>query len=279
MNSLSYIVRLYSGTGNELFIYAFYRYLIIKHNLNVFLDIKSGILQSYGANPEGTMLTLNKLCTKYKAAKDNFCFLSLIGKVNRFYHKRLFGGNFYFTEKNTNINLNKILKSNNRIKYLEGYFQNRIYADSIYKYLLEEIKPRKKKKYFEDLKKKINFNKSLCIGFRDFGLKNNKEIKNLDKIVSKNIFKNKKIYIFTNNMDTLLKLSTKLNHTNCIEIKFNYKKDAIHALDLMKNFKVFIIGSSTFHWWGAYLAKKPKKIYLTNKIHKPLQTKEMKLIF
>jgi hypothetical protein len=46
----------------------------------------------------------------------------------------------------------------------------------------------------------------------------------------------------------------------------------------MKNFRHFVIGSSTFHWWGAFLAKNPKKIVLTDKIHAPLVTKEMKKI-
>jgi hypothetical protein len=274
-----FIIRLYSGTGNELFIYAFYRYLIIKHNLNVYLDIKSGTLQSYGANPEGTILTLSKFRAKYKIVRNKFFFLGLIGKLKRFFYKKLYKNNFYITEKKFCINLNKILNGKSKFKYLDGFFQNKIYADSIYKYLIKEIKPKKRNKYFEDLKNKINFNKSLCVGYRDFGLENNSVVRNLDKIVSKSRFKNKKIYIFTNNMHGLLKLSKKLNYENCEEIKFNYKKNSVYALDLMKNFRIFIIGSSTFHWWGAYLAKKPKEIYLTNKIHKPIQTKEMKLIF
>ena len=62
------IIRLYSGTGNELFIYSFYRYLKIIHNLDVKLDIKSAILQKYGANPEGTALTINQFKTNYEIA-------------------------------------------------------------------------------------------------------------------------------------------------------------------------------------------------------------------
>ena len=91
--------------------------------------------------------------------------------------------------------------------------------------------------------------------------------------------RHKKIYIFTNDLKKLLKLTTNLRNRNFEEIIFNYHKHSVFALDLITKFDTFILGSSSFHWWGAYLAKKPKKIYLTNKIHEPIRTKEMKLIF
>ena len=106
-----YIIRLYSGTGNELFIYAFYRYLILKFNLNVYLDTKSGIIQKYGTNPEGTLISLNKLNTKYKIADDKFCFLGFLGKLTRFYYKFISKADFYITEKSFNINIKQIVNS------------------------------------------------------------------------------------------------------------------------------------------------------------------------
>lgn len=275
----SYILRLTSGTGNELFIYAFYRFLQIKYNLKVLLDIKSGINSKYGINPEGKKFTLDKFRTKIKIANDKNCYLGLLGKIRRFLDKSVFVRRSYIQEKNYKINLNKVINSKYTINYIEGYFQDLKFIDPIKNQLKNEIKLVKKNNYFENLKKKINFKNSICLTYRDF-FKDDKSIFNkIDKILNYPNLRNKKIYIFTNNLKKLLKFTTNLRNRNFEEIIFNYDKHSIFALDLMTNFNTFVIGSSTFHWWGTYLAKKPKKIYLTNKIHKPIQTKEMKLIF
>lgn len=273
-----YIIRLYSGTGNELFIYAFYRYLILKFNLNVYLDTKSGIIQKYGTNPEGTLISLNKLNTKYKIANDKFCFLGFLGKLTRFYYKFISKTDFYITEKLFNINIEQIVNSKNSFNYIEGYFQDLKFIKPIKRFLIKEIVPKKKSAYFERLKKKINFNNSICICYRDFGTTDSNIFKKIDKVLNLPSSKNKDIYIFSNNTKKLLKKSKNLLKTNFQEVKFNYHKQSIYALDLMSNFRIFVIGSSTFHWWGAFLSKKNKKIYLTNKIHKSLKLNNMKII-
>ncbi len=273
-----YIIRLYSGTGNELFIYAFYRYLILKFNLDVYLDTKSGIIQKYGTNPEGTLISLNKLNTKFKVANDKFCFLGFLGKLTRFYHKFISKSDFYITEKLFNINIQKIVNSKNSFNYIEGYFQDLKFVKPIKRFLIKEIVPKKKSVYFERLKKKINFNNSICICYRDFGTSDSNIFKKIDKVLNLPSSKNKDIYIFSNNTKKLLKKSKNLLKTNFQEVNFNYHKQSIYALDLMSSFRIFVIGSSTFHWWGAFLSKKNKKIYLTNKIHKSLKLNNMKII-
>lgn len=273
-----YIIRLYSGTGNELFIYAFYRYLKLKFNLNVYLDIKSGIIQKYGTNPEGTLISLNKLKTKYKIANEKFCFLGLLGKLTRFYYKSITKSDFYIIEKSYTINIKQIVNSKNSLNYIEGYFQDLKFIEPIKNLLIKEIVPKKKSIYFERLKKKINFNNSICICYRDFGKPDSNIFEKIDSVLNLPSNKKKDIYIFSNNTKKLIKKSKNLLNTNFQEIKFNYHKQSIYALDLMSSFKIFVIGSSTFHWWGAFLSKKNKKIYLTNKIHKSLKLNNMKLI-
>jgi hypothetical protein len=151
-----HIIRLTSGTGNELFIYAFYRFLEIRYNLNVLLDIKSGINSKYGVNPEKTKFTLNKFKTKIKVANDKNCYLGLFGKIRRFLDKSVFLTSSYIQEKNYQINLNKIINSKCRINYIEGYFQDLKFIDPIKNQLKNELKLIKKNNYFENLKKKIN---------------------------------------------------------------------------------------------------------------------------
>ena len=251
-----YIIRLYSGTGNELFIYAFYRYLILKFNLNVYLDIKSGIIQNYGTNPEGTLISLNKLNTKYKVANNKFCFLGFSGKLSRFYYKFMSKSDFYITEKSFNIDIKQIVNSKNSFNYIEGYFQDLKFINPIKKFLIKEIVPVKKSYYFERLKKEINFNNSICICYRDFGTVDSNIFKKIDKVLNLPSNKNKDIYIFSNNTKKLLNKSKNLQKRNFQEVKFNYRKQSIYALDLMSSFRIFVIGSSTFHWWGAFLSKK-----------------------
>ena len=62
------------------YLFTFFRFLQIKYNLNVLLDIKSGINSNYGVNPEGTIFTLDKFKTKIKVANDKNCYLGLFGK-------------------------------------------------------------------------------------------------------------------------------------------------------------------------------------------------------
>jgi len=273
-----YFIRLYSGTGNELFIYSFYKYLQRKFNLNIFLDINSGIIQKFGTNPEGTKLTLNNFNTNYKIADNKYCYIGILGKVKRFIDKTLISKSNYFTENNFNINVKNIVNSNHRINYIEGYFQDIKFTNYSKKILRREITLKKTNKYFYNLKKKINFKKSLCLGYRDFGYKDKLVFKKIDKILDNLNLKHKKIYIFTNNMNKLLINSKNLKRNKFEEVKFNFKKNSTQALDLMTNFNTFIIGSSTFHWWGAYLSNNTKIIYLTNNIHKSIKTSKMKLI-
>jgi hypothetical protein len=273
-----YFIRLYSGTGNELFIYSFYKYLQKKFNLNIFLDVDSGILQNFGTNPEGTKLTLNKFNIDYNVAENEYCYPGFFGKIRRFIDKSIINKKNYFTEKNFNINVKKIVKSRYKLNYIEGYFQDIKFTNYSKETLRKEIIPKKKNKYFYNLKKKINFKNSLCLGYRDFGHNDKLIFKKIDVMLDHPSLKNKKIYIFTNNMKKLNENSKNLQKKKFEEVKFNFKKHSTQALDLMTNFNTFIIGSSTFHWWGSYLSKNAKVVYLTNNIHKSLKTLKMKLI-
>ena len=185
---------------------------------------------------------------------------------------------FYITEKSFNIDIKQIVNSKNSFNYIEGYFQDLKFINPIKKFLIKEIVPVKKSYYFERLKKEINFNNSICICYRDFGTVDSNIFKKIDKVLNLPSNKNKDIYIFSNNTKKLLNKSKNLQKRNFQEVKFNYRKQSIYALDLMSSFRIFVIGSSTFHWWGAFLSKKNKKIYLTNNIHKSLKFSNMKLI-
>ena len=90
--------------------------------------------------------------------------------------------------------------------------------------------------------------------------------------------RHKKIYIFTNNLKKLLKCSTNLRNRNFEEIIFNYNKHSFFALDLMRNFDTFIIGSSTFIM-GSIFGKKTKKNISYKQNTQTFTNKEMKLIF
>lgn len=281
------IVRLTGGTGNELFIYCFVKYLELK-KFDVFIDIYSGLTKYLGANPENNVVTLNKFKTNYKIADKKDCLLGFFGKIKRFFFRFLVSKSFYITEKNYKINLDKIIKNKYNKIYVQGYFQEKKFTDYVLSKYKNDFDLKKNSKKFLIMKNKINFKNSIFLGYRIFQkskLKifkdtNLKEIlifKKIEKYLSDQNLKNKIIYVATNNFQELInniKIKQKI-----VELKFNYKKEAYHALDLCRNFRHFIIGKSTFHWWIQELAYfKNKKTYVYEKIHSPIFKKNMKYI-
>ena len=63
-------------------------------------------------------------------------------------------------------------------------------------------------------------------------------------------------FIWTNDHENLEKLTKKLNINSYHLINEN----VINDFDLFQYAKHFIVGPSTFHWWGAWLNKSPNKI-------------------
>ena len=68
---------------------------------------------------------------------------------------------------------------------------------------------------------------------------------------------NPKYFIWTNEINGIEEFTNKLNTSNFSLIKDN---DVINDFYLFSFSKHFIVGPSTFHWWGAWLNQNKNKI-------------------
>jgi len=72
-----------------------------------------------------------------------------------------------------------------------------------------------------------------------------------------NKINNPRYFLWTNNMDQIENLSKKINVANLTFVK-GYND--INDFNLFKYSKHFIVGPSSFHWWGAWLNEYKDKI-------------------
>ena len=270
------IVRIAEGLGNQLFMYAHAYSLSKKINYDLYIDNTSGYFKKK-----------NQVRT-YELGKFNID-PNIIDKKNKF--------DTYFSNLNRNL-LKKIdiLKKNksflieqidkNKITffydtsagnfsdllYVEGHYESEKYFNNFTKDLKEKFTI--KDKYIEQNNKFIDLiknNNSVSIGIRQHRYsersqknrsKSTEFTKNTIEYVNRAVsfFKNKisnpKFFIWSNDFSNL---NNFFNEKEFTFINFN-KNESINDFNLFKYPKHFIVGPSSFHWWGAWLNQNPNKI-------------------
>ena len=127
-------------------------------------------------------------------------------------------------------------------------------------------------KYIENLKESNSV--SICIRQNRYSERKNKDItksikftkdtidyvyKSIDYI-KKNV-QNPKFFIWSNDLS---KLNYHFNEDEYVFIN-NKKNKSLNDFYLFKYCKHFIVGPTTFHWWGAWLNENPSKICIRPK--------------
>ena len=283
------IAEISEGLGNQLFMYAHAYALSKKINYELLIDDTSGYSKKKNKLRPHQKYMLkyfnvpNKIAdNKYKF--DNlfkYCLKQILITLDKYKNRK----NFIF-EEIKKINNNKFaipyadfsqFNTSNNL-FLKGNFENEKYFHSFRSDLLEIFKPQKqfldinhslveKLKYFNSVSihlrrhrysdqinisnKQANFDKS-----DDF---TNSIIDYVNKSIS---FFNKKIskpsyFIWSNDFKNIDKFLQKLNIDNYVLINEN---DVINDFYLFKFAKNFIVGPSSFHWWGAWLNENNDKI-------------------
>ena len=294
-------VEIAEGLGNQIFMYAFAYSLSKKFGYNLYIDNKSGyykkknLLRNHQKymldyfNLEGNIATdkmiyntsFKRLKKKLKLALDYFNF-----KKNFLIEKNKKTLNNKIAETFINIDQNKI--SNNL--YIQGNFEN-------YKYF-QDFKSELRKIFVPKIDT-INTNNSLINKiknvnsisihirrnrFSDQSNLQSSETKNKSDILSNDIinYVNKSIdfinlkvskpeyFIWSNYHDNIETLLQNLKIKNYTLVKQN---DVINDFYLFKYCKHFIIGPSSFHWWGAWLNENPDKICIRPKNLNPSNNK------
>jgi len=278
------IVKISEGLGNQLFMYANAYSLSRTLNYDLFIDKVSGYKDDHLSNINPYLL-------------DNFCISANLASINDtstnkyYYIKNKLKKKFdlfknkksYIIEprnkKTTFITYKDYLKNTtytNKI-FVDGFFQSERYFE---KYA-DEIKNEFKFKNLDESKLAININElkdkssvSIVVRTNRYNERSIKDLHNENKVNASNQFTKKtimyiekaveffkkkivnpKFYVWSNDFTNLRPYFG--NEFKFVVNKSNKSISDLYTMSLCSN---FIIGPSTFHWWGAYLSNNINKI-------------------
>jgi hypothetical protein len=263
------IVNLSGGLGNQLFQYAFGRFLSEKNNCKLKIDISS-----YD-NYEWHKYSLKPFYINESFADKNDCdFLkgnniSFSDKIKR----KLSNHNYLCKELNLSFNTNyKHIKSP---VYLEGYWQSDKYFNEIETIIRNEykIKLLPSEVNQQILNKIVNEN-SISLHVRRGNFINIDYVNKIHGTCSSVYYKeaiqlltskviNPIFYIFSDDIEWA-RNNIIINHET-IFVDINDSDNDYEDLRLMYSCKHHIIANSTFSWWGAWLNQSKDKIVIAPK--------------
>ena len=279
------ITKISEGLGNQLFMYA-NSYAISKtNNLDFYIDPFSGYYQ----RKHNSTFFLNNFNINSKIASDKFIFDSkyknLLKKILIFFDKFREKKKFFFEIKKTNKSTQFLpIDINNSYDYffIDGNFETEKYFSNYRNDLLNEFTIKNNNQFLNnkylDMINKHNVI-SICVRQNRFSerLKNKNSKIAIDKsklfvqqtlnyinrsiIFFKNKVKNPLFVIWSNDFNGLEKF---FDQNSFIFVK-NENNKVLTDFYLLTKCKYFIVGPSTFHWWGAWLSDYNDKIVVRPK--------------
>ena len=269
------IVRIAEGIGNQLFMYAHAYALSKKINYDLYIDNTSGYFQKKNIRSyELDKFNINTSLSDKKYRFDNFLLnlnRNLLKKIDIYKTNK----SFLIESKNRNkiTNYYDTSKLNfSDILYVEGYYETEKYFkdftnDLKKKFTINEKYLEKNNKYIDLVKnsssvsisvrehrfserRQINYSKSIKF------TQNTADYINKAVIFFKNKIPNAKFFIWA---DDFAGLNEYFDENEFIFIKNNINK-SINDFNLFKYAKHFIVGPTSFHWWGAWLNQNGNKI-------------------
>ena len=281
------ILRLSNEIGNQMFMYASAYSISKELNRRLYIDDETAFLSRKNVSKFG----LNLFNITSPIAPDTLKFKNLTGNIKR---KFLIKTDLLRSKKKFYIekkDRNKITKYSSDYKnlifdnnlFLEGHFQ----SESYFKNYKDEIKSEFKLKNQDTLKKSPYFNEinkhnsvSICLRQNRFiegkgqNTSQNKQKslnftleqinyinKSVDYIKSK--VSNPTFFLWSNDFSNIDKKDFNFNYE---EIKLYDNEKAldkrIQSLFLLTQSNHFIVTTSAFNWWGAWLSESNNKIIL-----------------
>ncbi|PIY93601.1 MAG: hypothetical protein COY69_00870 [Candidatus Magasanikbacteria bacterium CG_4_10_14_0_8_um_filter_32_14] len=282
------VVKLTGGLGNQMFQYAIGRYLAIKNNQVLKLDIRG-----YSGNVADPMrgireYGLNNFNIKSEIANDidlmqfdsyfrNNLINKIIRKIFTFYHGNYFKRRYILEPITNYFKFDKNLSNINIIGdiYLEGYWQSEKYFLGIEEVIRHDLTVKDEPSDFNKvIIDQMSNTESVSIHIRHGDNANasakkhgvlsldyyHKAIKELSKKVYNPVF-----YVFSDDPEWA-KNNLKINYKT-VYISHNSDQKNYEDLRLMTNCRYHIIGNSTFSWWGAWLSPYKDKIVFAPKVY------------
>ena len=280
MKDRKIIVQISEGLGNQLFMYAHALSLSETLNRKLEIDGTTGYKRIKNLLRKHQQYSLNNFNLSTSLANDDFLinnnyynFLKkLLLFIDIFKKKKTF-----YVEIKKKINgfkvVNQLTKfDNNKLEdkiYVLGNFENSKYFNNIRTKLLNDFTLKNQYIDFNNpLINKLKDTNSISIHIRrdrfsdqighESELLKEQSIKFTNEIIEyinravlffNNKINNPQYCLWTNNMDQIENLSKKINITN---LTFVQSYNDINDFNLFKYSKHFIVGPSSFHWWGAW---------------------------
>jgi len=278
------ITKISEGLGNQFFMYANSYSVSKKFNLDFYIDPFSGYfnknIRNYMLNNFNISSNIAPSSWIFSNHYTNFIKKIYI-KLDYFRHKKSFLYEKKNIDKSTFFYPIDISNTNN-IFYIDGNFESEKYFINVRDDLLNEFSFINNEKYSSNnyINKIKNENVvSLCIRQNRFSErlnnfsnptsinKSNKfvrdtidYIKKAETIIEQKIT-NPKYYLWSDDFNNLREYFPENKYTFVI----NNENKILNDFFLLKNCKYFIVGPTTFHWWGAWLSNFDDKICIRPK--------------
>ena len=273
------IAKISEGLGNQFFMYANSYFLSKKFKLDLYIDPYSGY---YNKNIRSYMLDNFNISSNIAPA--NWIFSNLYTNlIKKFYLKLDYfkrNKSFLFEKKKfdkstyfSSININ----NTNNTFYIDGNFESEKYFIDVRNDLINEFSLINNNQYnLNPFYNEINNNNivSICIRQNRFSERGGNHSNVYSKEKSKifvndtiNYIKkaevfieskinNPKYYLWSNDFKNLREYFPEKKYTFVV----NNEDKTLNDFFLLTKCKYFIVGPSTFHWWGAWLSDFEDKI-------------------
>jgi hypothetical protein len=267
------ILRLYGGIGNQLFSYAAALRLSLYNQVPLYIDTQSGFIKD-SIYKRKYRLNAFEITSKRSFWAEIYCFVLLaVRKItNSNGVDELLENRIWIQQEKIEFDKRILTVKITHPVVFEGYWQSENYFSDIESRVRREFTFLNK---YQDSVAKIVENISLesavAVHVRHFNNSNHPNKGNIhDGYYIKaikyftDLIPNVSFYIFSDKpMEVRSKLFGNNLNTFLVSDYFN-DNDEVKELCLMSKFKYFIIGNSTFSWWGAWLSKEPEKIVLVS---------------
>ena len=280
------IVEVAEGLGNQIFMYAHAYSLSKELDYALFIDNKSGfskkknLLRNHQKYMLGNFNLFGSIADNNMIYDTNFKrFEKKLKLLFDFFSKK----KSFIIEKNIRINRKKFAepfmnidktKINNNL-YVQGNFENYNYFNKYRSQLCRILIPKKEViNENNSLINRIKSSNSVSLHIRRDRFSDQVKSKTTKNIKKSDIFtediinyinnsidfinskvQNPEYFIWSNNHDNIVPLLNKIKAKNYTLVN----NDVINDFNLFRYCKHFIVGPSSFHWWGAWLNENPKK--------------------
>lgn len=272
------IVKLKGGLGNQMFQYAFGRYLSFKKNDTLKLDTSFLEKPARGYTKREYELGIFNIKEKFAKKKEIPFVIRNDYLFNKFLLKffkknlHLFCINYYPEES-----LPKILEAKGDL-YLDGSWQNYYFPNAIRQVLADEFSLKNSEEFLKGKNKKIVHEmKSSCsvsIHIRRMDYVSFSENEKMFSYCDKNYYnkaidfikkkiKKPRFFYFSDDINWV---KNNFRIKESVYVNWNKGKNAYRDMILMSNCQSHIIANSSFSWWGAWLNQQSNKIIIAPKI-------------